>query len=129
MARTPGSCPRRCGISGVVVTLPACQPGSTRSRRPALLGDQPWLVGRERSLADAYFIGIARWTKYHGVVDRRDYPALQRLFDKLEADPAVRFARAIEAGQPAIGTGGFAGSIALDEALALRPGAVETAGA
>ncbi|RST54436.1 glutathione S-transferase family protein [Variovorax sp. MHTC-1] len=85
----------------------------------ALLGGQPWLLGQERSLADAYFIGIARWTKYHEVVDRRDYPALQRLFEKLEADPAVKFAHAIEAQQPALGAGGFVGHIALEEVLAL----------
>lgn len=85
----------------------------------ALLGGQAWLLGQERSLADAYFIGIARWTKYHEVVDRRDYPALQRLFDKLEADPAVKFAHAIEAQQPALSAGGFVGHIALEEVLAL----------
>lgn len=86
----------------------------------ALLGDQPWLLGQERSLADAYFIGIARWTKYHEVVDRRDYPGLQRLFDRLEADPAVKFAHAIEAQQAAVSAGGFAGHVGLQDALA-RP--------
>ena len=29
------------------------------------------------------------WTKYHDVVDRKDYPGLQRLFDSPENDPAV----------------------------------------
>jgi glutathione S-transferase len=84
----------------------------------ARLGDQPWLMGARRSLADAYFIGIARWTAYHDVIDRRDYPALQRLYEKLEADPAVIFAHAIEAQRPATSAGGFRGHIGLDEALA-----------
>lgn len=83
----------------------------------AMLGNKDWLLGDHRTLADAYFIGIARWTKYHDVVDRRDYPGLQRLFDKLETDPAVRFAHAIERGEPAVSTGGFEGEVSLDDLL------------
>jgi glutathione S-transferase len=82
----------------------------------AMLGGRDWLLG-DRTLADAYFIGIARWTKYHDVVDRRDYPGLQRLFERLEADPAVQFAHAIERRETARGTGGFRGEIGLEEAL------------
>lgn len=84
-----------------------------------MLGDKPWLLGAQRTLADAYFIGIARWTRYHDVVDRRDYPNLQRLYDKLEADPAVQFAHAIEGGRAATSRGGFRGEVGLDEALGL----------
>lgn len=84
-----------------------------------MLGDKPWLLGEQRTLADAYFIGIARWTKYHDVVDRRDYPNLQRLYDKLEADPGVKFAHAIEGGRAVSGSRGFQGEISLDEALQL----------
>lgn len=85
-----------------------------------MLGDKPWLLGEHRTLADAYFIGIARWTKYHAVVDRRDYPNLQRLYDKLEADPAVIFAHAIEQQTVAVSAGGFAGEIGLEEALGFK---------
>lgn len=83
----------------------------------AMLGDKPWLLSEHRTLADAYFIGIARWNEYHQVVDRRDYPNLQRLYDRLEADPAVVFAHAIEREEPAIGAGGFIGHVALDVVL------------
>lgn len=84
----------------------------------AMLGDgRPWLLGDRRSLADAYFVGIARWTAYHDVLDRRDYPRLQGLFEALEADPAVRFAHAIEHEEPARSTGAFLGEIDLGEAL------------
>lgn len=83
----------------------------------AVLGDKDWLLGDQRTLADAYFAGIARWSKYHDVVDRRDYPGLQRLFEKLEADPAVRFAHAIERGDSAVSSGGFRGEVTLDEVL------------
>lgn len=86
----------------------------------AMLGDQPWLLGERRTLADAYFIGIARWTRYHAVLDRKDYPGLQRLFDKLEADPAVRFAHAIERQEAADSSGGFLGHVRLDEVMAPR---------
>ena len=83
----------------------------------AMLGEKPYLLGEHRTLADAYFIGIARWNEYHQVVDRRDYPNLQRLYDKLEADPAVIFAHAIERQEPARGAGGFAGEIDLEQVL------------
>jgi len=86
----------------------------------AFLGNREWLLGDRRTLADAYFIGIARWTNYHDVVDRRDYPALQRLFEKLETDPAVRFAHAIERGEIAVSGGGFAGEVTLDDVLRRR---------
>jgi glutathione S-transferase len=82
-----------------------------------MLDGKEWLLGDRRTLADAYFIGIARWTKYHDVVDRRDYPGLQRLVERLEADPAVRFAHAIERGESAVSDGGFAGEITLDDML------------
>ncbi|AXK38833.1 glutathione S-transferase family protein [Crenobacter cavernae] len=89
----------------------------------AMLGESPWLLGEHKTLADAYFIGIARWTKYHAVLDRRDYPKLQRLYDRLEADPAVKFAHAIEKQVQPVGSGGFMGHVSLDEALRLLPAA------
>ena len=83
----------------------------------AMLGTQRWLLGDHRTLADAYFAGLARWADYHGI-DRRAFPNLQRLVEQLEADPGVRFAHAIEAQRPAVSSGGFEGEISLDEALA-----------
>ncbi|RFA27176.1 glutathione S-transferase [Alkalilimnicola ehrlichii] len=85
----------------------------------AMLEGNEWLLGQQRTLADAYFIGIARWTKYHDVIDRRNYPRVQGLFDKLEADPAVQFAHAIERGEPAHSSGSFKGEVSLEEALGL----------
>lgn len=81
----------------------------------AMLGDGPWLLGAHRSLADAYFVGIARWNDYHDVLDRSAYPGLQALYERLQADPAVRFARAIEDGEPAESAGGFRGEVSLEE--------------
>jgi glutathione S-transferase len=83
----------------------------------SMLGKGPWLLGDQRTLADAYFIGIARWTKYHDVIDRKDYPGLQGLFERLEDDPAVEFAHAIEHGDDAKGAGGFLGHVSLEKVL------------
>ncbi|MGH8084474.1 MAG: glutathione S-transferase family protein [Lysobacter sp.] len=82
-----------------------------------MLGDKPWLLGEHRTLADAYFIGIARWNEYHQVVDRGDFPNLQRLYDKLEADEGVTFAHAIEDQRSAVSAGGFAGEVPLESVL------------
>lgn len=86
----------------------------------ALLADREWLLGGARkTLADAYLTGIGRWVEYHQLFDlAREYPHLHRHLQKLQADPAVVFARAIEQGQPAIGSGGFMGHLSLEE---LRP--------
>lgn len=80
----------------------------------SMLGDEPWLAGEHRSAADAYFMGIARWNDFHQVLDRRDFPRLQRLHERLEADAAVRLAHDIEHGVAAQG-GGFLGHVPLDE--------------
>lgn len=82
-----------------------------------LLDGRAYLLGDRRSLADAYFAGLARWTDYHDI-DRRPYSAVQRLYERLQEDPAVRFAHAIEHGEPAAGAGGFSGHVTLAEAAA-----------
>lgn len=82
----------------------------------ALLGDRPWLLGERRTVADAYFAGIARWTDYHRVDVRADYPHVERLYRQLQDDPAVRLAHAIEAGEPVQSAGGLQGEIGLDQA-------------
>lgn len=82
------------------------------------LGDGPYLLGARRTVADAYFAGIARWTDYHRVVDRRAYPRVEALVARLEADPGVQFAHAIEAGTPATSAGGFRGHVALADLAA-----------
>lgn len=83
-----------------------------------LIGHGPWLLGAERSLADAYLAGIARWTKYHDVGGLSPYPALEALYQRLQDDPAVRFAHAVERQEEARTTGGFLGEVSLTQALA-----------
>lgn len=84
----------------------------------AMLGDTPYLVGDRPTLADAVFVGVARWAAYHEALDPRRYPKILALRERLEADPAVRFALAIEDGEPAAGSGAMTGLLPLPEALA-----------
>jgi len=87
----------------------------------AMLGQDEWLLGSRRTFADAYFAGLARWTAYHDVIDRQDYPRVQALFERLEQDPGVRFAHAIERGENMGTSYGFRGHVSLEEAEALLP--------
>ncbi|WP_439517603.1 glutathione S-transferase family protein [Hydrogenophaga sp.] len=89
-----------------------------------MLGSNPWLAGSRRSAADAYFVGIARWNDFHQVLDRREFPALAALHTRLEAEPAVRFAHAVEHGEPALSTGAFMGHVDLEDVLVGHQAAV-----
>lgn len=82
----------------------------------ALLGERAWLLGDQRSVADAYFAGIARWTDYHDVVRRADFPNLDRLYRRLQDDLAVRFAHGIEAQQAVPSGAGLQSQIDLEQA-------------
>jgi glutathione S-transferase len=82
-----------------------------------LLGGRDWLIGDRKSLADAYFMGIARWNDFHQVVDRRQFPKLNSLYERMLEDPAVRFAHAIEHEEPVQSGGGFLGHVGLQQAL------------
>ncbi|MDR7093653.1 glutathione S-transferase family protein [Hydrogenophaga laconesensis] len=82
-----------------------------------MLGARPWLAGGQRTAADAYFMGIARWNDFHQVLDRRDFPALHDLHERLKAEPAVHFAHAVEHGEAARSGGAFLGHVALHDVL------------
>lgn len=85
----------------------------------AMIGDGPWLLGEQRTVADAYFIGIARWGSDLDLFDMAsEFPGIHKHMEKLEADPAVIFAHAIEQQRPAVSAGGFQGEVALEEAIA-----------
>lgn len=82
-----------------------------------LLGDRPYLMGDKPEIVDAYFIGIARWADFHRAVDRTTYPGLDGLYKRLQQNPAVQFAWAIEHEEPASSAGGFQGHVTLDHVL------------
>jgi glutathione S-transferase len=81
-----------------------------------LLADRDWLLGDARSVADAELAGLGRWIERFRLFElRRDYPRLHRHLERLEGDPAVAFARAVEDGRPAASAGGFQGHVTLAE--------------
>lgn len=93
------------------------QVAKAHAQLETLLAGRDWLVGDRPTIADAYFYGVARWNDFHQAIDRTAYPAVNRLFHRLQSDPAVRFALAIEHEEPAVGAGGFRGHVSLEEAL------------
>jgi glutathione S-transferase len=81
-----------------------------------MMADRDWLAGDTKTVADAYFIGIARWGEDLGLLDlAKEYPDLHKHIRKLEADPGVIFAHAIEDEKPATSGGGFLGHVTLAE--------------
>ena len=83
----------------------------------AMVGDTLYLVGDRPTLADALFIGIARWLEFHEVADPARWPKLAALRTRLEADPAVIFATALESGDSVAGSGPFRGHVPLAEVI------------
>jgi glutathione S-transferase len=86
-----------------------------------MIGDSPYLLGDKPTLADAVFVGVARWADYHEAIDPADYPKLRALKARLESDPAVIFATSIENGEQPRGTGALKGQVPLKELVALEP--------
>lgn len=83
----------------------------------AMIGEGPYLVGERPTLADALLIGVARWLDFHAVADGSRWPKLAALRRRLEADPAVIYATALEDGQVHAGTGACLGHVPLSEVI------------
>lgn len=88
-------------------------------RLEAMLGDTPYVLGDHPTLADAVFVGVARWADFHEAIEPRDYPRITALKARLAADPGVRFAAAIEDGEVPAGSRAFKGHVPLGEVLAV----------
>ena len=86
----------------------------------AMIGETPYLLGDRPTLADAVFVGVARWADFHQAIDPADYPKLQALKARLEADPAVLFATAIEDGEQPAGGGAMKRQVPLKELVAME---------
>ncbi|MBX3501038.1 MAG: glutathione S-transferase family protein [Alphaproteobacteria bacterium] len=80
-----------------------------------MMGDTPYLAGDRPTLADALFVGVARWADFHDAIDAAEYPRIAALRRRLDADAAVRFATAIENGETPAGVGALRGHVALSE--------------
>lgn len=86
-------------------------------RLEEMIGDTRFLVADRPSLADGILVGVARWLDFHGVADRGRWPKLAALRSRIEADPAVIYATALEAGETRPGNGACVGHVGLAEVI------------
>lgn len=86
-------------------------------RMEEMIGDAPYLVGERPTLADALLIGVARWLDFHGLAERSRWPRLSAWRQRMERDPAVRYAVALEAGERPPGSGVCLGHMPLSTVL------------
>ena len=86
-------------------------------RLEEMIGDTRFLIADHPTLADAVLIGIARWLDFHEVAPASRWPKLLALRTRLEADPAVIFATALENGEQLPGNGNFCGHVDLSEVI------------
>ncbi|PDT82743.1 glutathione S-transferase [Bradyrhizobium sp. Y36] len=84
----------------------------------AMVEPREFLLGERPTLADALFVGVARWLDFHAIAEPRRWPKLAALREHLEADPAVVYATALENGGSHPGTGLCAGHLALADVIA-----------
>jgi glutathione S-transferase len=83
----------------------------------AMLDDSLWLAGERRTMADGLLAGVARWLEFHEVGDIARWPKLQALRRRVEADPAVVYATALENGETPRGSGNCLGQLPLAEVV------------
>lgn len=83
----------------------------------AMLGDTPYVLGAQPTLADGVLAGVARWRDFHGVAEAARWPRLMRWRAQIESDPAVRFAFAMENGETPAGSGALRGIVPLAEVI------------
>jgi len=83
----------------------------------AMIGDTPFLVGDRPTLADGVLIGVSRWLEFHEVADVGRWPRLAALRARIEADPAIPYAVALENGERPVGSGACVGHVPLAEVI------------
>jgi glutathione S-transferase len=98
-------------------TYGRCQVELAHAALERLLAGRRWMAGDERTVADAYFFGVARWLDYHQLFERNRYPRVHALYERLRADPAVALALAMEEAQPLLHSTALAGHVPLESAL------------
>lgn len=80
-------------------------------RLEEMIGDTPYLIGDFPTLADGFLIGIARWLDFHKVADFDRWPKLAAVRWRLEENPAVQFATALENGEQVPDSGSLKGHV------------------
>jgi glutathione S-transferase len=83
----------------------------------AMLSDTPWLAGDRPTLADALLAGVGRWLEFHEVHDIARWPRLKALRRRIEGNPAVVYAAAMENGDMPGGSGACLGQLPLAEVI------------
>ncbi|NOJ40028.1 glutathione S-transferase family protein [Bradyrhizobium australiense] len=83
----------------------------------AMIGEHPFLVSERPTLADGILVGVARWLDFHQVADPARWPKLAAVRRRIEADPAVIYAMALESGETSSGTGACVGHIPLVDVI------------
>lgn len=86
-------------------------------RLEEMIGDSAFVVGDRPTLADGILIGVARWLDVHQVADRQHWPKLNALRHRIESDPAVHYATALESGDIIPGTGACTGHVKLADVI------------
>ncbi|RNF34342.1 glutathione S-transferase family protein [Paracoccus methylarcula] len=86
-------------------------------RLEEMIGDTKFLIADHPTLADAILIGVARWLDFHGVADKECWPKLAALRERIEADPAVVYATALESGEMQPGNGACSAHMELSELI------------
>ncbi|AKJ26699.1 glutathione S-transferase family protein [Caldimonas brevitalea] len=81
------------------------------------IGAGPWLLGAQRTVADAYACGVVRWADFHRFFDLAvEYPHIAQWAQRLADDPAVQFAHEVERQGPAAAhSAACLGHVQLDE--------------
>jgi glutathione S-transferase len=82
-----------------------------------MIGETAFLVGEQPSLADAVFVGVARWLDIHAVAEKGRWPKLAARRQRLEADPAFIYATDLESGGSPKGTGACVGHVSLADVI------------
>lgn len=82
-----------------------------------MIGDTRFLIADNPTLADGILIGVARWLDFHQVADKSRWPKLAALRTRIEAEPAVIYATALENGEMQSGNGACRGHVELTELI------------
>ena len=86
-------------------------------RLEEMIGDTRFLIADRPTLADGFLVGVARWLDFHQVADKGRWPKLAALRTRIEADPAVVYATALENGEMPSGTGTCLGHVELTDLI------------
>lgn len=82
-----------------------------------MIENTAYLVGDHPTLADGILIGVARWLDFHQVAEPSRWPKLQALRTRIEAQPAVIYAQALENGEQPQVSGACRGHVSLSEVV------------